>query len=252
MSILGYIIVFTILGSILSLMGGVILLARENLALKVSHFLISFAAGALLGTAFFDLLPESLEEVEGLGVEINIFFWTLLGILLFFILERFIHWFHHSQHGGEEVKPVVPLVVLGDSIHNFIDGAAIAAAFTVDIKLGIVTALAVAAHEVPQEIGDFAILLHQGLKRGKVLFFNLLSASTALLGAFLTYFLSESIEGILPVLLSITAGFFIYIAVADIIPDIHHKNRNGFAFVESSLLILGIIVVWVGVKLLEG
>ncbi len=252
MSILGYIIIFTIIGSILSLVGGVILLAREKIALKVSHFLISFAAGALLGAAFFDLLPESLEEAEALGVKVNIFFWALLGILLFFILERFIHWFHHNQHQGEEVKPVVPMVVLGDSVHNFIDGAAIAAAFTVDINVGIITALAVAAHEVPQEIGNFAILLHQGLKKGRVLFLKLLSASTALLGAFLTYFLSESIEGIFPILLSTTAGFFIYIAVADIIPDIHHKNRKGFAFAESSLLILGIIVVWVGVKLLEG
>lgn len=248
MSVLLYVLIFTIIGSILSLIGGVILLAKEKMVLKYAHFLIPFAAGTLLGTVFFDLLPESLEEAAG----INIFFWSLVGIVFFFLFERFIHWFHHLNHVEKEVGPVVPLIIFGDGVHNFIDGVAIAAAFLVDIKLGVITALAVGAHEVPQEIGDFAILLHQGLKKGKVLLLNLLSAIAALIGALLTVFLADIVEGMLPIFLSLTAGFFIYIATADLIPDIHLKNRRGFALIESCLLILGVVVVWALVKLLEG
>lgn len=178
MSVLGYILVFTFLGSILSLIGGVILLYKEKFAVKSSHFLASFAAGALLGVAFLDLLPEASEHAEELGLEVNVFLWTLIGLLAFFLLERFIHWFHHHhEHTQKHIKQTtVPLVIIGDGVHNFIDGVAIAATFMVSIPLGIVTAIAVAAHEIPQEIGDFGILLHRGLKRGKRYYFGILSA----------------------------------------------------------------------------
>lgn len=156
MSVLVYILLFTFLGSIVSLIGGIVLLAKEKLAIRISHFLSSFAAGALLATAFFDLLPEALEDAG----EINIFLWTLIGMLTFFLLERSIHWFHHHDiHPEEKAKPVNILIILGDAVHNFIDGMVIAATFLVDIRLGIITALAVGAHEIPQEIGDFGILL---------------------------------------------------------------------------------------------
>lgn len=246
---LGLILLFTFLGSVVSLVGGIVLLFKKKLTLKISHLLISFAAGTLLGTAFFDLLPEALEEVHGT----NIFLWTLVGILFFFLLERFIHWFHyHSEYpGGKEIRPTIPLIILGDSVHNFIDGVAIAATFLVSIPLGIITTLAVAAHEIPQEIGDFAILLHMGLSKRTTLFFNVFSALTALFGAGLTFFLKDSIAGFLPIFLSLTAGFFIYIASSDLIPEIHHEKREGFAFLETVLLLTGVLSIWFLASLLE-
>ena len=249
MSTLGNILLFTFLGSIVSLIGGIILLTKEKFAVRMSHFLASFAAGALLGTAFFDLMPEAAEEAG----EINIFFWTLIGMLSFFVLERSIHWFHHHyDHPDEQTKPVNVLIVLGDAVHNFIDGIVIAAAFLVDIQLGIVTAIAVGAHEIPQEIGDFGILLHNGVSRKKVLLLNVFSAVTAMLGALLVYFLRDSIQGLLPIFLSVTAGFFIYIAASDLIPEIHKEVNRKHAFIETVLLILGVTVVWLFVMLLEG
>lgn len=243
-----YILLFTFLGSIVSLAGGIILLFKEKLLQKVSHFLASFAAGTLLGASFFDLMPEAAGEMGG----VNIFSWTLIGILAFFLLERFIHWFHHHHsHFSKTSEPTASLIILGDSVHNFIDGIAIAAAFLVSIPLGITTAFAVAAHEIPQEIGDFGILIHKGLSRKKIVLVNILSAATAFIGAILTFLLGDVIKDVLPALLSLTAGFFIYIAASDIIPEIHEENRKGFAFIESMLLLLGVSIIWVFVSLLE-
>ena len=245
MSTLEYIILFTFLGSIVSLIGGILLLAKEKFALKISHFLSAFAAGTLLGTAFFDLLPEAVEGGEGL----NIFFWALLGILIFFLLERFIH--HHHDHPKGQ-KNIVPLIVVGDSVHNFVDGVAIAATFLISIPLGVVTSLAVAAHEIPQEIADFGLMLHQGVKRGKVVWINLLSASAALLGAVLTFLFQERIEGMLPAVLAITAGFFIYIAASDLIPEIHNRENRTIAFWETVMLLVGVLVIYLTITSLEG
>lgn len=261
MSTITYIILFTLLGSIVSLIGGIGLLTHKRFALKISHFLGSFAAGALLGAAFFDLLPEAVEEAhhvaQELGIEeVNVFFWTLLGILLFFLLERFLHWFHHHHqhddhnhaHGVLTKKPTVALIIIGDTLHNFIDGVAIAATFMVSIPLGIVTTLAVAAHEIPQEVGDFGILLNRGMSRVKILLVNIVSAGFSLLGALLMVGLGERLEGILPIALALTAGFFIYIAASDLIPEIHEENRKGFAVIETGLLIAGIAVVWIAIS----
>lgn len=248
--LLFYILLFTFLGSVVSLVGGLILLYKEKLAIKISHFLASFAAGTLLGTAFFDLLPEAQEEAG----EINIFLWALIGIVLFFLLERFIYWFHHHHvhpKASGHKKPTVPLIILGDSIHNFIDGVAIAASFLVNIPLGIITSLAVAAHEIPQEVGDFGILLHRGVARNKVLLFNLASSLTAIAGALITFWVGDAIKNILPIILSLTAGFFIYIAASDLIPEIHEEQREGFAVIESILLVLGVFMIWVFVGLFD-
>lgn len=252
MSTLSYILIFTFLGSIGALAGGLILLSWEKLAIKVSHFLASFAAGTLLGAAFFDLLPEALHEGEGTGV--NIFLWALIGIVFFFLLERFIHWFHHHEEHHEhekEAKTTIPLIVISDTVHNFIDGVVIAATFLVSVPLGIVTTLAVAAHEIPQEIGDFGLLLHKGMTKKKIVLVNIVSAAAAFLGAILTYIIGDVVEIFIPVFLSLTAGFFMYIALSDLIPEIHYEKRKGFAFWESVLLVLGIIVVWISVSFLE-
>lgn len=255
MSTLGYILLFTFIGSIGALIGGLILISKEKFALKISHFLASFAAGTLLGTAFLDLLPEAAHHAEEAEHgEVNIFLWTLIGIVLFFFIERFIHWFHHheEQHDHEkESKATIPLIIIGDTVHNFLDGVVIAATFLVSIPLGIITTFAVAAHEIPQEIGDFGLLLHKGMKRKKIIYVNILSAAAAFAGALLTYFLGDTIEGSLPIFLAITAGFFIYIAASDLIPEIHYEKRKGFAIIESLLLVLGIIVIMVSVSFLE-
>lgn len=248
MLLLGYILIFTLLGSVVSLIGGVLLLWKEKFANKISHFLSAFAGGALLGTAFFDLLPEA-QEAAGEG-GINIFLWTLIGVLLFFILERFIH--HHSQfHNPQEKSTIVPLIVIGDTVHNFIDGVAMAATFLVSIPLGIVTSLAVAAHEIPQEIGDFGLMLHKGVPRKRVLLINLYSALAAMAGAVITYMAKDSIEGLLPAVLGLTAGFFIYIAASTLIPEIHSREDQKMAFWETMMLFLGVLVIYLTITALE-
>lgn len=252
MDILSYIIVFTLIGSVVSLIGGVLLLIKEKFALKISHYLSAFAAGALLATAFFDLLPESFEHMEELGMDVNIPLWALVGILAFFLLERFIH--HHHSHGKdvEEKKAIIPLVILGDTMHNFTDGVAIAATFLISIPLGIVTSLAVAAHEIPQEIGDFGLLLNRGMERGRVLLINLYSSLAALAGAILTYIYKDNLEGFLPLILAVTSGFFIYIALANLIPEIHNRDNQKVAFWESVMLFAGVLVVYFAISSLEG
>jgi zinc and cadmium transporter len=251
MSTLTNILFYTFIGSLAALIGGLIILSKEKLSVKISHFLSSFAAGILLGTAFFDLLPEAIHEGEELGIDA--LFWTLTGIIVFFLIERSIHWFHHHDDYHEhlkESKTTIPLIIIGDTLHNFIDGIIIAVTFMTNPQLGIVTTLAVFAHELPQEVGDFSLLLHKGLKRKKIIMVNIFSAAVAFIGAIATYLLGDIIEGYVPILLAITAGFFIYIATSDLIPEIHHENRKGFAVIESILLIMGIVVMWLVASLL--
>lgn len=254
MSTLDYIVIFSLLGSVGSLLGGILLLSRAKFALRISHFLASFAAGILLGTAFFDLLPEAVHEAEETGIDV--FFYALLGIVIFFFIERFIHWMHHHNENAEmqhhegphgldkESKSTIPLIIISDTIHNFIDGVVIAATFMISIPLGITTTLAVMAHEIPQEIGDFGLLLHKGLAKAKIIYVNLLSALASLVGALLTYMLGDLLGTYIPVFLALTAGFFIYIAVADLIPEIHYENRKKHAVFESFLLVVGIAVIY--------
>lgn len=225
------------------------LLIKEKFAVKISHLLTSFAAGTLLGTVFFDLLPEAQKAAQGSG-GLDIFLWVLVGILLFFLLERFIH---HHGHGKnhEDKKSIIPMIVIGDSLHNFIDGVAMAATFLVSIPLGIVTSLAVAAHEIPQEIGDFGLMLNKGIAGKKVLLINFFSATVALLGAILTYLSKDWIQGLLPAILALTSGFFIYIAAANLIPEIHLQENRKIAFWETVCLFIGVLVVYFAINVLS-
>ena len=251
LSTLSYILIFTFIGSVGGLAGGLLLLLKEKYTLKISHFLASFAAGVLLATAFFDLLPEAAEGAEKLGI--NVFVWTLVGIIIFFFTERFMHWFHHHEDYHDDrngSKNSLPLIIVSDTIHNFLDGIVIAASFLVSPSVGIFTALAVFAHEIPQEIGDFGLMLHKGMSKKNIIIVNIISALASLAGALLTYSLGNILVNYIPIFLSITAGFFIYIASSDLIPEIHHERRRGYAMIESLMLILGIILVFLSVTLL--
>lgn len=247
MDILAYIIIFNLIGSIISLSGGILLLFYKEVAFKFSHYIVSFAAGTLLGAVFFDLLPEAVHEAEELGVESgSIFTYVLGGVMFFFILERLIHWFHHHGHAEHAVKgkPVIPLLIIGDTIHNFIDGMAIAATFLVSIPAGIVTTLAVGAHEIPQEIGDFGIMLKHKLSWKKILSVNVLSAVASFVGAFIAFYYGMAVEGISIVFISIAAGLFLYIALSDLIPEIHHDTKKSPTFWETAWLFTGVAGVW--------
>ena len=254
MSLLGYIIVFSLGGSLLSMTGGIVLLSTERLADKLSRLAAPFAAGALLGTVFLDLLPEAASE----GGK-PVFQWVLVGMILFFLLERFVLEFHHQHTHSHEPNEApemqdaaVPLIILGDAVHNFIDGVVIAGTFLVSIPLGIVTTLAVAAHEIPQEIGDFGLLLHRGVSKKRVLLYNVLGGLATVVAAVITYFVGARVITRMPIFLSLTAGFFIYIAASDLIPEIHRKRgRVASGFIDTGLLLAGIAVVWVAVRLLH-
>lgn len=247
--ILLYILLFNFLGSIISLVGGLILVTRKNISHKATHLMSSFAAGTLLGAVFFDLLPEAVREGENIGFGHDLLFLVvLLGILFFFTLERYLHWFHHHDYEEKEIKgkPIVPLVVIGDAIHNFVDGAAIAATFMVSVPLGILTTFAVAAHEIPQEIGDFGILLHQGLEKKKVVLINILSATFSFLGAILAFMIGKSVDSIAVVLIAFSAGLFLYISLSDLIPEIHHENDEKNSVWETFYLFIGVMTVYLG------
>ncbi|HVT03218.1 MAG TPA: ZIP family metal transporter [Thermoanaerobaculia bacterium] len=250
MPVLAYILLFSFLGGLISLILGGLLLTRETFSRQFSHLLAPFAAGTLLGTAFLDLLPEASERDHT-----HIFLYTLEGMIIFFLFERFVLFFHHHhQHGEneshEKTEATVPLVIIGDVIHNFIDGVVIAGTFLVSIRLGIVTSLAVAAHEIPHEIGDFSILLHRGLSRSRVLLFSVLSSVATMLGALVTYLVGPAVIHSLPFFLSMTSGFFIYIAASEIIPELHHEHRVSYAILESALLLTGAAVIGVAVHFL--
>lgn len=236
----------SVITSLISLAGGVFLFWKRLWTEDASTHLVSFAAGVMLAAAFFDLLPEAQEAGET-----DIFLPVFLGIVIFFFLERFVLWFHHhdSTHGS---KPAPILILLGDAVHNFIDGVGIAAAFLVSPSLGVITTLAIAAHEVPQEIADFSVLVHGGFSRAKALLFNLISGVTALIGAVTGYYFLANLEGWLPALLAFTAGMFIYIACSDLIPELHKDFQKQKSWIQSIPFIVGIVILWSLVKILEG
>lgn len=241
-------ILLSLAGGVLSLFGGLILLSRHKLADKLAEYATPFAAGALLAAVFLDLLKDGLEEASADTVLSA----TLIGMLLFFFAQRFLHWFHHHHtHEHAHDDPTTkPLIIVGDTVHNAMDGVAIAAAFLISPATGVITAIAVAAHEIPQEIGDFGLLLSKGMRRRNVLLVNMLSALATVVFAVITFALGSS--EILPVgfLLGLSAGFLLYIAASDIIPGIHDKAPKHKLFDWRAMMLLaGVITVGVSVEL---
>ncbi|HEU5187147.1 MAG TPA: ZIP family metal transporter [Candidatus Saccharimonadales bacterium] len=231
---------FACIGSVFSLAGGLYLLFGKRGVKKLQAFAVPFAAGALLAASFFDLLPEALETTE---VRV-VLTWTLVGFLVFFITERFLRWFHHHHaHEGNQDQANRSLIVIGDSLHNFIDGLAIGAAFLVDPLTGIIVTLAVAAHEIPQEIGDFGLLLSKGMSRSRIIMVNIFSALATVVGASLVFGLGNIFVVPTAVLLALTSGFFIYIAASDIVPTIHQKEGSGLANRQTLVLLFGVLLI---------
>lgn len=240
MSNLFLVLIGSLIGSVLAVLAVGLLLSHKGAAKSLSIIATPFAAGALLAAAFLDLLPEALDHSSAQTA----FAWALGGLIFFFVLERFLHWFHHEHQDLDEKKAhIAPLVIAGDVIHNAIDGVAIAASFLVNPGVGFITSFAVAAHEVPQEIGDFGLLLKFGYSRLKVLTINILSSLATTPVALITFALGGGESFPLGQLLGLTAGFFIYIAVADLIPSIHEHAKKRFALEQVALLVAGIVLI---------
>ena len=244
-----WIILFSLFGSVFSTAGGVILLAKRGLAVRFSLFLVTFAAGVLLAVAFLDLLPEA---AEGFGDFSSASRYVLGTIAAFFVLERFLWWYHHHrfdsaehpEHLREHVQPAhAYMLLMGDAIHNFIDGVLIATAFMASFPLGVVVSFGVIAHELPQEFADFGVMISAGFSRVRTLVLNLLTALTTVLGALFAYFALSFVGGLEPYLLAIGAGVFIYIALSDLIPAIHHQSEHKHDIVHFLLFISGIALI---------
>jgi zinc and cadmium transporter len=246
MSDYAIVIFYSLVGGLFSLVGGVIMLSRKTAAHKLATYATPFAAGALLAAVFLDLLPDGLSESD----TDTVLFSTLVGIILFFIAERFLRWFHHHHDDDEKHSdPAISLIVAGDTLHNALDGVAIAAAFLISVPTGIVTTIAVAAHEIPQEVGDFGLLLSKGMSRRNVLIVNAVSALATTVAAVITFALGSSDALPVGVLLGLSAGFLLYIALSDIIPTIHAKtDASKFIQLQTVLLIVGVITVGIAVK----
>jgi zinc and cadmium transporter len=242
MAILFYILISTLLISFVSFVGALTLFLKDELLDKVTLILVAFSAGALLGGAFLHLIPEAIEKIEEDQL-LSLSLYLLFGFCIFFILEKFIGWHHHHAREHPDIMPFSYLILISDTVHNFIDGLVIAASFIVSIPLGLTTTLAVMLHEIPQEIGDFGVLIYGGFKKKKALLFNFLSAVFAILGGFIGFLLSEKIGESIVFLLPFAAGNFIYIACSDLIPEIKHEKSLKKSIIYFFVFLFGIILM---------
>jgi zinc and cadmium transporter len=253
MSTLAYILLACLGGTVLSLA----LASFVALRVKASWVptLVSYAVGALLGVAFLDLLPHIFHEARNPQRAAA---FVLAGILVFFVLEKLLLWRHHHHHSDEEQHEAEEemrhtghdhgrsgwMIVFGDSFHNFTDGVIIAGAFLADVKLGVVTSLAIIAHEIPQEIGDFLVLLHSGFGRTKALIWNAVSGLSAVLGGLIAYFALSAVSDWLPEILAFAAASMIYVAVADLIPGLHRRTALKDSLTQVTFIALGVFSIW--------
>ncbi|MFZ2202029.1 MAG: ZIP family metal transporter [Microgenomates group bacterium] len=245
MNLLANIIIFTFLGGVVSLIGGIALLFWRKVLTRFIMELTSFAAGVMITVSILDLLPESIlgADVETASVLL------LVGVLFLFFLERTSLWFHH-HHEPHGHGPSMVGVWLGDTLHNMIDGVAIGAAFLLEPAFGKATALAVAAHELPQEMADFTLYVKAGFSRTKTITLNVLSSLATIAGGVGVYLLGNFVEGIEPYILAFTAGMFLYIALADLIPELHRTTEKRETIRQLASFSLGIFVAYLSIKLL--
>lgn len=239
MPILLYSFLGSLVVSLIAFIGLLTIVLREKTLHKLLLMLVGFSAGGLIGSAFFHIFPEALDLMDH-----TLFFaYVLIGFSLFFVLERVIHW-RHCHNGVCDTHPFVYLNLVGDSIHNFIDGLIIVAAFTTSMHVGILTTFTIILHEIPQEFGDFAVLVHGGFSTWKALYFNFLTALFAVLGVFVGYFLVHTVTTISTPLLAFAAGGFIYIAASDLIPELHKEKDMKKSMISFLFFIFGVVLMW--------
>ncbi len=254
MSLLSWIILFCLIGGVLSVLAAAtFLLLSESLRKRLLPHMVSYAIGALLGAAFLALLPHALAHPAVSDLH-DVTLTVLIGILAFFLLEKLVLWRHCHAHDcevhGEEDKQHAhgaargTMIMIGDGMHNLVDGVLIGAAFLTDIHLGVVTSIAVATHEIPQELGDFSILLHSGYSRGKALMMNIAASLTTVIGGVAAYYSLQGAEQLVPYILAIAASSFIYIAVADLIPSLHHRTEARVTAQQMTLIVAGVVTIY--------
>jgi zinc and cadmium transporter len=244
MEVLFYILLSTILISFISFIGVLTLFLKERFLNKILLVLVAFSAGALIGGAFLHLIPEAIAEVESKEI-LKIFLFLILGFSTFYILEHFIYWHHHHSLSHPEIHPFSYLILISDAIHNFIDGVIIAASFLISLPTGLAVSLAIALHEIPQELGDFGILIYGGFKKARALLVNFLTAFTAILGGVAGFFLYEIIGKSVVFLLPFAAGTFLYIGASDLIPEIKNKFSTKKSLIHFFIFLLGILIMWI-------
>lgn len=241
----------TTVSSLVSLIGAFFLSLKKKWPQQFLLQMTAFSSGTLLATALLHLIPEVIEELEPTQFSYSVF----LAIVVFFFLEKIVLWHHHHEHHSHNDScgphPSTFLVMISDSLHNFIDGILIASSFLLNPSLGIVTALAVAAHEIPQEIADYSILVAGGIHRKKALLLNVLSAGTAVLGALVGYYFGSHSEKVVPYAVAFSAGMFLYIALSDLIPELHRAKTTGKEKWHQAVWFVGGILVVVAFSLLE-
>lgn len=246
------IILATVAVGIISFIG--ILVIYDKQSKKLIKTVIALAAGALLGATFFGIIPELFSSHHNeSGFSISTLSLIILGaIIFFFLIEKYFHW-HHCQcddpHHQHKKKPLGYINLVGDGLHNFVDGILIATSFMINPSLGVVTTVVIALHEIPQEIADFGILIYSGFSRVKALWWNFVSAMTAVIGGVLAYFLGTTIETVIPIFLSVAAGAFLYLSMSDIIPELHHETDQKQVALQAVWLIVGVLLI-VGVGIL--
>jgi len=234
-----WVIISTIFVSLISLVGVFTLALKDEWLKKIVSFLVNLSIGVLIGVAFLDLIPEAQEKAGNS----NIFFYVLIGFFLFFLIEKIFHW----RHCHEEDCPIHSFAyinLLGDAVHNLTDGLIIGASFFFDFRLGLITVLAVVLHEIPHEIGNFGVLVYAGFKKTKALFFNFITALTAILGGILGFFLSGYINNFIGFLLPFAAGGFIYIAASDLIPEVREEKNVKKSFVNFFIAVVGVLLIY--------
>lgn len=223
---------------LLSLVGVATILLNKKLLNDILIFFVALAAGTMLGSAFLHLIPESVSQLDISKVNITV----LVSFIFFFILERLVHWHHH--HSLDDVHSMGIISLAADAIHNFLDGLIITSAFYVNFNLGLVTSVAVILHEIPQELGDFGVLLHSGFNIKKALFANLLVAFTSILGVFAGYFLLDKISFISPYISAFAAGGFIYLSTSDLVPEIKNEDNLKKSWLSFLVFCIGIVLIF--------
>lgn len=230
-----------ILVSLISLVGIFALSLKENVLRKYIFIFISIAVGALLGDAFIHLIPEAFENARGTATTSVL---VIVGIILFFTMEKLLHWHHHGQDKeNTNIHPMGKLILFSDSMHNFLDGIIIGASFTVSATVGVATTLAVILHEIPQEIGDFAVLLHSGYQKRRALWLNFLSALASIIGAVVFFAFGDFAETLSLNFIPIAAGGFIYIAMSDLIPELHKSKEAKISSLQLVSISIGVLAM---------